>query len=138
MSDTEIDIVFQLYKLEVTQLQRVGDHCKTTHPRSNGAVIDNAGTWNRQSVVGEGGSGTVFLEENTATGVLRAVKMLKSGSESDQHREIRAMLFVKAVGCNGLLTASILLTGPVQEAVCRVSCLVRVWGCQVHLDGVHT
>lgn len=136
MNDTELEINLQPYKLDVAQLGNIGLTRRTTHPSGGAAAIKDVGSWDRVQEVARGGSGAVFLESNMVTGVLRAVKQLTWGSESEQLREINIMLFVKEVSCNEAFTAYVLLTGAVRGAVCRISCLVRAWGFEVHFDGV--
>lgn len=100
MSDSELERVLEPYKLEGTKIQKIGANRITTHSSGGAATTNDVGSWDRERVVGEGGNGVVFVEKNTVTGSLRAVKMLTRGKESEQLREINAMLVVKQVSCN--------------------------------------
>lgn len=100
MNKSELETVLEPYKLEGTQLEKIGATCITTHSSGGAAATNDVGSWDREGVVGEGGNGVVFVERNTATRNLRAVKKLNQGSESEHFREIHAMLVVKQVSCN--------------------------------------
>lgn len=87
----------QVYKLQVTHLEPDGDTGTTTHDSGGTGTADQTGTWERQRRLGSGSSGTVFLEQKTATETMRAVKILMRGTESDKAREIRNTLFARDV-----------------------------------------
>lgn len=100
MSDSELERVLEPYKLEGTEIQKIGATRTTTHSSGGAAVTKDVGSWDCEREIGKGGNGVVFVEKNTVTGSLRAVKMLTRGKESEQLREINAMLVVKQVSCN--------------------------------------
>lgn len=72
--------------------------CETRHESGGQEVMQYVGTWVREgdSCVGSGSSGLVYLERNTSTNKLRAVKQLSRGFRW-QAREMECMILVKNV-----------------------------------------
>lgn len=71
---------------------------ETRHESGGQEVMEYVGTWvrERDSCVGSGSSGFVYLERNTSTNKLRAVKQLSRGFKW-QAREMECMILVKNV-----------------------------------------
>lgn len=88
------------YKLNVTVTVTPDNEANintTRHDSGGKEVTKYIGTWTRQSLLGIGSFGAVYLEKNDSTGVLRAVKQLMKGTAAWHDRELGCMISVKNV-----------------------------------------
>lgn len=87
------------YRLNVTTVTydktSENDIAMITHETGGDKVTEYIGSWKRESVIGSGGSGVVYLESCAATGNFRAVKQLMTTRNDWGRREIDGMLLVK-------------------------------------------
>lgn len=84
----------EAYKMEGTVLTME----TTMHATGGEAVNAHIGTWNADRVIGEGGSSMVLLQRHATTGVLRAVKVLRTGNDREIRQELSCFLLLKEVG----------------------------------------
>lgn len=69
----------------------------TRHDTGGEAARPYLGNWVRERSLGGGNFGEVYLERNSATRMVRAVKKLTGGKPAWHDREIRQMLMLKSV-----------------------------------------
>lgn len=75
-----------------------GDDSETVHNSLTGEVVRYNGLWYRGAAIGQGNFGTVFPEQHSRSGELRAVKMIVKGSRQAIDWEIECMILVRDVG----------------------------------------
>ncbi|KAL0639030.1 hypothetical protein Q9L58_001912 [Maublancomyces gigas] len=84
------------YRLDVTTVTYdktpENDIAMITHETGGDKVTEYIGSWKRESVIGSGGSGVVYLESCAAAGSVRAVKQLMTTRNEWRRREIDGML----------------------------------------------
>lgn len=94
------------YQVEVTEINisrsTISVGGTTRHDSGGQAAAPYLGTWVRVRHLGSGAYGVVFLECNSRTGMVRAVKQLTGANVAWNDREITHMLLVKDVNCSDI------------------------------------
>lgn len=94
------NINLEEYKLDVTVTvtpDKEANINTTRHDSGGKEVMKYTGTWIRQSLLGIGSFGAVYLEKHASTKTPRAVKQLMKGTAAWHDREMDCMISVKNV-----------------------------------------